>query len=240
MIVFLAFGSWIAMIVVAISLALGKRCLRYQAEFQYSFFCLFLVALVLFRWPYLVNNTEFCLDEGGILAAGMKYLTDFMPWRSVDGTTSGPLNTYIVMWPAILGLPMDYCTARVTGIILIFLTVLFSQRLLRQALDPGWSLVLLLPVATMYFFAFDANLIHFSSEHLPVALMAVLAWLGFKNPTLTRAGLIGFIAGAIPFTKLQAVPIAVAIVACIFGGWIFAGGREDFRRSISGALGCYG
>ena len=230
---FLAFGLWTAMLVLVVCLVWKKRSPETEQHAQFWFFFLLAFALICFRWPYLSANVELNVDESQMLAQGMKYLSDFLPWRSVDGTTSGPLDTYVVMWPVLFGLPMNYCTSRIMGVMLIFLTVLFSQRMLRQVLDPAWSLVLTFPLATMYLFAWGENSVHFSSEHLPVLLIAISSWLGLKtirNPSLAQAASFGLIAGAVPFAKPQAAPIAILLSASVFAAWILLSRRQPGRR----------
>ncbi len=233
---FVGFGLWAAMIALALCVALKVKGFSY-ADTQVPFYILFVLALVFFRWTLLSTNKEYVEDESFFLAEAMKYETDFLPWRSVDGNTTGPLDAWAIMWPPLVGLPLNYCTERATGIILIILTVIFTQRFVRQALDPEWSLALILPLATMYCFVWDRGLASYTSQDVPIALLAALAWVGFastKNPTTLRAFLIGLITGAIPFAKLQAAPIAAVMTTVIFISWILRGYREALPRRVVG------
>ena len=236
--VVLGYTFWGGMIALALCAALRVKGFTCR-NIEIPFFFLFLLALVFFRWTLLTTNKEYHADESFFIAEGMKYLTDFLPWRSVDGTTSGPFDSWFIMWPLLVGLPMNYCTARVTGVVIIFLTVFFTQRLLRHVLDPEWSLVLILPLATMYCFLWERAFASYTSQDLSVALLAALAWVGFvsaKNPTPLRAFIIGLITGAIPFGKLQAAPAAAVITSSIFVAWILAAYRGALPRRKIGIV----
>ena len=53
-------------------------------------------ALFLLRLPSLLLPFEFNPDESQMLAQGMKFLVDPVPWRAVDTTTSGPINSWLI------------------------------------------------------------------------------------------------------------------------------------------------
>lgn len=204
------------MFLIAVAIHSGKR--KADSPFfevhERLFLVAFLACLLLFRLPFLTANVEVNVDEGAMLAQGMRYLTDPMPWRSADGTTSGPLNMYVLMWPALFNMPMNYCTAHLTGVVLIALSVFFLLRLLRLMIGSRWSLVLLMPSITLYLLTVSPDWIHYSSECLPVAFLCALGWCGFaliQRPSISRAAGVGLITGAIPLAKLQAVPIAAAM-----------------------------
>ena len=65
---------------------------------------------------------ELNVDESQMLSQGMKFLVDPMPWRSVDGATSGPLNSYIISLLLLVGISPGYlfvhwlATALVTAV----------------------------------------------------------------------------------------------------------------------------
>src|ERR1700733_12058382 len=76
---------------------------------------LFLAAIVLvvtvLRLPYIFWPHEMNPDESQMLAQGMKYLVDPVPWRAVDGTSGGPLNSYIISFFLLCGAKVGYVLA---------------------------------------------------------------------------------------------------------------------------------
>ena len=69
----------------------------------WGFAGLMALAVLIFRWPVLFVPMELNPDETQMASQAMKYLLDFVPWRSVDGTTSGPLNSWLLAIPACFG-----------------------------------------------------------------------------------------------------------------------------------------
>ncbi|MEO6568791.1 MAG: hypothetical protein ABIO94_08505, partial [Opitutaceae bacterium] len=89
-----------------------------------------------------------------------------------------------------------------------------------------------LPLTLFFAAAIDADFVHYSSEHVSLALIAVAAWGLLRMPTPQDRSKIfvfgGFVAGTLPWAKLQTVPIAAALV-CI-GLWrIFLDPPLPFR-----------
>jgi hypothetical protein len=237
-----AYALWGILVVLALNFSTTKTDPPKFSAHERLFMELFVVALLLFRLPYLTRNWQINGDEGQMLAQGMKYLTDPIPWRSVDGTTNGPLDTYVLMWPALFHLAMNYCSARITGVLLITLSVFFSQRLFRLAIDARWSLILVMPMVTMYLFAFEADFVHYSSELVSVPLLSALGWAGFalyKKPTVPLAVAAGLIAGAVPLAKIQAFPIALSCFLLTLGALISRPDKDKrWRNELLALLLC--
>ena len=53
--------------------------------------------LFAWRWPFLLVASEFNPDESQLIAGTITLAHDPVFWRSVDGTTSGPLNFYVLL-----------------------------------------------------------------------------------------------------------------------------------------------
>src|ERR1700693_3459389 len=82
-------------------------------------YCLLLIgALCISRLPTFLPGTIHP-DEAVFLAGAMKLRHYPVFWQSVDGTTSGPLNYYALTFLNLLGLPLDFPTARLLNIICI-------------------------------------------------------------------------------------------------------------------------
>jgi hypothetical protein len=228
-----------------------------------------LLVLVAGRWPTFFVRDTLNEDEAQAVAQAITALRDPIPWRSFDGNTCGPLNTYILMLPALAGAKLSFFSARVTAAALQWFDALalafcveriFSRPLARLAMLPG-----------VLFFALtdEAEWVHYTGEQVSIALsMAALATLclAYKRDfPAVPVGAAGVFIGAMPFGKLQSVPLAAALAgiailalvltrrakrigallagcavvpALILSAAAFGGTLEDFWRSyVRSALG---
>ncbi|TDB65991.1 hypothetical protein [Arundinibacter roseus] len=180
------------------------------------------VSILLFvamRLPAVVLNRELNADESQMLSHALTLFQDPVYWRSVDGTTIGPLDNYLLVLPRLLGFQLDYTSARVMSVLCNIGSLLFFFVAMQRWFGSQTArTALLLP---LFFLAFtqETDFVHYSSEQLPVFLLsiclALLAYLpdGFQaNRLSVTAYVFGFVAGMIPFAKLQAVPQAVILV----------------------------
>ncbi|GAA4468266.1 hypothetical protein GCM10023189_53260 [Nibrella saemangeumensis] len=175
-----------------------------------------LVLLFLLRLPSIVYNQEINPDESQIITQAMTLRQDPVYFRSVDGTTGGPLDSYFLILPSFLGFPFDYITAHLTayGLVAVSLWLLFrtaqvwfGTRAARLALLP---LVLLLGLTR------NGDFIHYSSELVPVALLSWGYYLYARHlnnsvPSVRHIALIGLLMGMVPFGKLQGTPLAAVV-----------------------------
>ena len=53
--------------------------------------------LLAWRWPFLLSAEEYNPDESQFIAGAITLAQDPVFFRSVDGTTSGPLNFYALL-----------------------------------------------------------------------------------------------------------------------------------------------
>src|ERR1043166_1998244 len=83
----------------------------------------FLIALTavlfVFRWPLFFYPHHLNPDESGFISQALTLRRDPVFWRSVARGSTGPLNMYPLMIPALFGLPINFITARVVGLFLV-------------------------------------------------------------------------------------------------------------------------
>lgn len=175
--------------------------------------------VLLLRMPSVLIPHELNVDESGILAQGMKYVLDPLPWRSVDGTTSGPVNAYLLS-VLLLGFKPSYILLHLTATALVCLHILVAYRTLLNLCSPRVAAVIILPMTLFYALASDSEYLHYSSELLPTLLLAagfyfLVRWLSMPPESSRRQTLLLFLGalaiGLAPWCKVQAVPIAGAL-----------------------------
>src|SRR6266849_9021396 len=82
--------------------------------------------LVMMRLPSIALPYELNVDESQMLSQGMKFLQDPRPWKAVDSTSSGPLNSYLISIVLLMGFKPGYILAHVLATVLVCLQVLLS------------------------------------------------------------------------------------------------------------------
>ncbi len=184
------------------------------------FFLLSFSAILALRWVTIDYQAELNVDESQMVAQGMRFLSHPVPWRDVDSTTSGPLNSMALSVPFWCGAPPTWETARLVLFIANCVVVFLMYRCLRLLLTRSETQFVLMPLILFYGFVNSSDYTHYSSETLSCVLLAagiyLLAkeWRG-KNISKPRMFLLGLLLGAVPFAKLQAAPLAgyIGVVA---------------------------
>lgn len=172
--------------------------------------------LLLGRLPVLVFNRELNADESQMLAQAMTLAEDPVYWRSVDGTTGGPLSSYFLIMIAFFRGNYDYVTAHIGALILVFSTLFFLFKAFSNWFGAFRTALGLFPSILFYGFTRFPDFVHYSSEHFPVALIAACVWLTSILDTNRKAHhgtalVLGILLTLVPFGKIQAVPLAAAI-----------------------------
>jgi hypothetical protein len=181
--------------------------------FNFSFCFVSLAVLVFIRWPIIQYNAPLNPDEGQMIANAMNYARDFLPFRSVDSTTSGPLNSMVLMWPYAFGGAVTFVSIRITGLALlagawlfVFAALSRTSQLGRFGASGGLMLFLIS--------AGNPDYNAYSSEQLSIFLICFSFFVvlrldanGRTSDALLFAA--GAALGAIPFCKMQGTPVAV-------------------------------
>jgi hypothetical protein len=187
---------------------------------DWAFVLLLLLFLLAWRWPPLFWPQGLNPDESQLVSGAITLTRDPVFWRSVDGNTAGPFNFYALLPLHWLGLPLDYLSARLTGLLLVWGALFCCYRMLRASLDAATARVGLLPGALFFATVYNGDFIHYSTEHLPLCLFSAAAWLlweGRDGSRATKSGLhpvwlaAGVCMGLLPWAKLQAAPLAASL-----------------------------
>ncbi len=208
------------------------------------FFILLVAALFAWRAPELSYPGQYDIDESHLLSIAQRYTTDGVAWRSGDGETIGPLDSYVLVWAAPLGLHFNYLVARLTGIACLVVTLACLFKSASLLVGRRFSPLMVLSAATFYLFAWYNGFVEYSSEHLPVALLSAAVWLllvFWRRPERTVALALGILLGAIPFAKLQAAPLAVYLSRFALALLLLRGGAAPgvrLRSALALFAGC--
>jgi hypothetical protein len=181
--------------------------------------------LFAWRWPIFLAPFPLNPDECTWAAGALKALVSFAPWHGFNPGTSGPLNVYIVVLPALFGAPISFASGRIIATCLLGTTMLalyygvkwmHGARVARLALVPA---IIFLSLTT------DWDFVSYSSEHLSICLttiaLAASVYLAKEaspfSSRLAASAIAGFCIGSTLFAKPQAVPLAFLV-------FIFAAG----------------
>lgn len=175
---------------------------------------LYIFVLILFRLPVVVFNQVLNPDENLFIVGAMTLVQDPIYWESVDGCTSGPFNFYIItFFCQVFNQPYDYISARIIGILLMAGSIIFSFAALQKFFSTAIAFSSIFPALAFLSTTRNFDFVHFSSEHLPIFLLSIMAFLyatvlNQVNVKSSSVFMLGLVAGIIIFTKLQAIPIA--------------------------------
>ncbi len=175
-------------------------------------FLLLVVMIIFMRIPSIGFNQELNPDESQMIAQALTLSQKPIFWDSVDGTTSGPLNSYVLVLPYFLGIQTDYSVARIIGLGLILTAFYFFYRSLQLISSRPVTRLSTLAVAVFFAWTTWSDFLCFSSELTVLPLLTACfylacLWITGTKKSLFLLFLMGFLAGLAPFCKLQALPV---------------------------------
>jgi hypothetical protein len=187
------------------------------------------VALMLAgRLPAIVYPIRLNPDEAQMGANALRVLRHGAGWGSLDGTTVGPLDSAVLVWPILFGKDVSLVSVRLTAWVMVSLVFVFSYLTIRRMSGLLAGMLFALPLAAFLAFNENNEFQHYSSELLPAVLLtasmllAPLAANGRCSGLPWRSLGCGLLLGAVPFAKLQAVPVALAIGGFVAGGLLIS------------------
>jgi len=172
--------------------------------------------LLLMRLPSLVYNIEINPDESQMITQSRTLAVDPVYFRSVDGTTIGPLDSYALIIPSWIGLPYDYISARLLAFCLITLSLLFLYKAAQRWFGQIPARLALLPILFTLGLTQNSDLLSYCSELVPLFLLSIGTWLYSTIDTKTRPAyetlfLLGLLLGMVPLGKIQGAPVAAVL-----------------------------
>jgi hypothetical protein len=172
--------------------------------------------MLVFRWQVFYFPQHLNPDESSYISQSLTLVHDPVYWRSITAGTSGPLNTYPRLIPALLGFADNYASSRIMAMILAVASLSVFYATCRRFAHASMARIATLAAATFWALTTNGDFTHYSGEHMPVLLLLVASYLALRLPDSVRwtsgtAWLAGFVLGAIPFAKLQGSVLALAI-----------------------------
>lgn len=203
-----------------------------------------IATLCICRWPVWFDPNELNPDESQMLAGAITLREYPVYWKHVDGTTHGPLTDYFLLLLSWLGLPLNFVTARAAATVLQAASLLGVWGAMRHVAPETVARVGILPGVAFWSFTHWTDHVYYSSELVPIALVATALWLlvsALARPDWTMPGTAwrsawgGLALGTVPFAKLQLAPVGLALGVFALGVWGWQHARPGARRA---ALSC--
>ncbi len=171
------------------------------------------------RWFSIVYPVPFNPDEAQMAANALRIQHFGWNWDAIDGTTSGPLNSLILLWPTLFGGDVTLSLSRLTATLLLCAVFILMYLSLKNISDYKFASIASMSLAIFYAATRHPDFIHYSSELLPLAIIGTGNYLivnKFIHSKKENRGyfidvLIGTCIGSIFFAKLQAIPIATTL-----------------------------
>lgn len=203
------------------------------------------LCFIAFRWPTWFVPEEFNPDESQIIAEAITLSHKPLFWGATDGGSHGPLDVYPLVLLHGLGLKLDYLTARVFGTFLVLVVLGSCYRVFTVFSRESLARAAILPIFCVFGFSSFWDWVHYSSEHVAIALLTLGFWLmasdlgrGHSRRSLSPRWLsAGLALGAVPMAKLQGAPTALLLLATGFLCDLLAGSVPwRARRLRAGTL----
>ena len=177
-----------------------------------------LAVLAVSRYPFIHYGFELNKDESQMMALSMRMVGDWVPWSAASTETNGPFLTAFLSLFRAAGLPVTYPLVHFWAVLAHALTLFLGWRVGARLAGERAALAGLAAVALTLAASVGGDFVHFSTELFPMLFLAagLLTLVGEGGravmvPWRLFAG--GFLVGLVPWAKLQAGPLALAVCA---------------------------
>lgn len=222
-------------------------CIHPKLQKERGFALLLFLFCFFGRLPIALSPTSLDWDEAQFIVSAWSLSEDPVFFRSTECGSSGPLNIYPLIVPAIFGFDISFLSSRLIGNFLIGLALALSFiaaiwfKIPYQIARPAF-----LPTATFLSLSTNPAFAQYLSEIVPTFLLAcsilgISAFRFFKGGAHRSVSVL-FTATAlslVPFAKLQSVPIAAALAAILLACILFDrknGGEDSSAHCKKAAL----
>ncbi|MGA0555138.1 hypothetical protein ACO2Q8_00680 [Larkinella sp. VNQ87] len=165
------------------------------------------------KLPFLQYNGQINPDESQMLTQAITLEYDPVFWSSVDGTTSGPINSFLILLIKYIGFPFNYTTLHIAALGFICICLFMTYNTVRMFFNYKVAYLSLLIIYSFFFFTNHKDFNHFASELPSVTLMTIAIYLLTLIYTSDKSlswtyYLLAVLCCLIPLAKLQGGPIA--------------------------------
>ncbi|WP_437191915.1 hypothetical protein [Planctomicrobium sp. SH527] len=173
------------------------------------------IGVVLLRVPAMAHVGG-GFDESLWIVGALTLQHDPRFWISFDGTTSGPLTVYPLLFPTLWGGVANYGFTRLfTAVIWIAITILLYASL-KCIANRKVAAILIGSLFAVLGVCNAVDYVTYNGEHIPILCMTIAFWLlvrqdNRKQFTMFSCCLIGLLLGAAPLGKLQIGPLAFTL-----------------------------
>jgi hypothetical protein len=194
----------------------------YSPDSSFFFLLVASFGILLLRLPSICAF-ELSVDESEWITGAATLLNDGRFWSSVNGMTSGPLNVFPLCLIKISGFTLNYANVRLFVLLFCVIpTVIFVFKSLQIIYNDKIAKIITLPLFVFFSISEHEDILAYNSEHIPMLLAASIFYF-FVKTQYTQPGkgtlaknffyffLCGFIIGLMPYSKLQASPIAFSL-----------------------------
>ncbi len=200
---------------------------------------LLVLTLLLLRFPTLALP-ELNPDESEDIANARTLAIDPRFGLSAEGHTHGPLAILSNLLPRLVGLPVDYASVRLVGVLMVVGACLTLRRLFKLLFDAETARLAVTPVVVAMAWLSHWDYLAYNAEHplglfLLCGILATLEASRRSGPiALGAASLAGLALGSMPLVKLQGAPLALLTMAwsCVWLASRPGAGRERLLRAL--------
>lgn len=209
------------------------------AAIGWKWWLLAAMALVCLRWPMLGVQHQLNPDESQLIAGALTLRHDPMFWRAVDGSTAGPVDFYPLLpaaWADGFG---GYAVARLIALAVVFATMVFGGEAIALMGGAPLARTAVLPALAAAGFTTMPDFTHYSTELMPVLLLAAAGYAAVRQglaPAARLPWMIGLLLGGVPWAKLQAIPLAAGLWLLVAVREYRAGRSRSLVPLVAGAL----
>ncbi|RCR66591.1 hypothetical protein [Larkinella punicea] len=207
---------------------------------EYITITFFSILFIIKKLPFILYNGQINPDESQMLTQAITLEFDPIFWRSVDGTTSGPINSYIILLLKYIGLPFNYLTLHATATGLVIFSLFITYLTLKLFYTTKVSFLSITIIYSFFFFTNHNDFNHYNSElpsfFLITLIIYILAYIyRTKIVSIYLYILLSIICCLIPFAKLQGGPLAILYL--LYGFFIILKTKLNKKDKIAAFLG---
>lgn len=168
------------------------------------------------RLPALLFNLPLNPDESQMLAQGLTLTVDPLVYRSVDPTTSGPINSYLLSLIHLLGFQLDFRVTHILSWLITLTSIYFLYKALKYIFPKYISQVAIIPTVAFFNFTQNPDYINYYSEGIANILLSygicqIARWTNYKKITYPELVGFGIALALIVLCKMQALPLAFVL-----------------------------